>query len=188
MHRDYTTTPGKRKPNFRVNQALGGTSSIANFEPRSLMVRSVRQSRVFWLRFAGKSSPAWHPFSQASLRFSLNQDTKQTGEAWRKILSQLGGETGRVDEGASPKASPPRPSSAAGRGRGPRGNDAERAENGLRCGISAGRKVDARLKSRRPSMAGRIGSSGFSTRNLQLSLCLPGLESLRKVSSETSIT
>ena len=54
------------------------------------MVRSVRQSSVFWLRFAGEFSPAWHPFSQASLRFSLNQDTKQTGEAWRKILSQLG--------------------------------------------------------------------------------------------------
>ena len=53
-------------------------------------VRSLGQLRVFSLRFAGKFSSAWHPLSQASLRFSLNQDTKQTGEAWRKILSQLG--------------------------------------------------------------------------------------------------
>ena len=55
-----------------------------------MRIRSLGQLRLFSLRFAGKFSPAWHPFSQASLRFSLNQDTKQTGEAWRKILSQLG--------------------------------------------------------------------------------------------------
>ena len=50
----------------------------------------MRSMRIFWLRFAGRFSPVWQPFSQASLRFSLNQDTKQTGEAWRKILGQLG--------------------------------------------------------------------------------------------------
>ena len=63
----------------------------SHFESGSLMVRSFRLLRVFSVSFAGKFSPAWHPFSQASLRFSLNQDTKQTGEALRKILSQLGG-------------------------------------------------------------------------------------------------
>ena len=54
-------------------------------KPLHMRVRSLGQLRVFSLRSAGKFSSAWHPFSQASLRFSLNQDTKQTGEAWRRF-------------------------------------------------------------------------------------------------------
>ena len=40
-------------------------------KPLHMRARSLGQLRVFSLRFAGKFSSAWHPFSQASLRFSF---------------------------------------------------------------------------------------------------------------------
>ena len=79
-----------------------------------MRVRSLGQLRVFSLRSAGKFSSAWHPFGQASLPFFAQPGHETDRRSVAEDPQPIGGVTadfGRVDEGASPKASPPRPSS-----------------------------------------------------------------------------